>query len=670
MKDKQTSQLPKKLFPTLILIATLFMSIGYASINSVVISFLGQVTAKEQDGIYIAEAYYSGDINANLQDSRILTAYQTILNSSINLSDSDLNSSITYTIKIYNSSDKNYIFDGVSYDQDFYSNPDIIYTLDGLDIGDDLYSKDEITFNITFQYNDDISLDENKTRLDSYIKFNFKEAVETILIYEGNTYKKLTPLDTGYVTFDEINVVTGTVVRCNQNAVPIYENYLVSASNVTTPTICQVFDTLKESIETADDTINNLLMIDNEFATESIELAATKRINLDINGKTNISTITGSTEEKSIYIVNKGTFTIKDSLNTGLMKTNYYLFNNYGTLTINSGNFQKENANSTVGCIVRTYTGEVNINNAKLESDRTYVIYTLGDQFTEVKIKNSVIKSNGTTGGAISNVNAKSIISIINSTISNTKNSTINAVINNEVAGGSTFICGSTISGGNYDLLVYENGGGSIQYTSNNTFTDGSSNPTVSAPNTNDVVKNNLNVCIDDWYRVKDSDGNNVKYPNGEDVLVGHQLKITSALSSSLVMDNSNSSATVGNRLWTYAPWEQNVSAVDAQRFIILPSNDLSSGYYNLAMYHYNNFYISNYGGSSSNGNQVALINSGNDNKGKFKIEKNGTDKYAFKSYFNSCIDVPAATTEASTYLQMYQCNQTNAQSWTLSRFY
>ena len=252
MRKTKIKRIPfstNKLFPILILVATIFMGVGYASINSIILNINGEVVAKAQDGIYITEIEYVSDVNANLIESKILSAYQTLLNSNIILSDVDPNSSITYKIAIYNSSDKNYIFDGVSYDKEFYSNNNITYSSTGLDIGYELYSKNTVVFDITFKYIDDILLSESITQLESYLKFNFVEAVETPLIYEDASIKKLTPLDTGYITFDEKEIVQGTIVRCNQNAVPIYDSYLVSANNVTVPTTCQVFDTLKESIE-------------------------------------------------------------------------------------------------------------------------------------------------------------------------------------------------------------------------------------------------------------------------------------------------------------------------------------------------------------------------------------------------------------------------------------
>lgn len=655
-----------KLLPILILGTTIFMSIGYASVNSVIFNIEGTATAMKQEGIFITEINYISDINANLNKTKILNAYHTNLNSNIVLSNTDINSQITYSITILNNTDKDYIFDDTIYDENFYSNNNIIFFLSNLSHGYELYSKDTVTFQITFKYDNNVTLNDDINSLESFLNFKFIEATNITFTYKNNTIKKLVPLSTGNITLDDIIIDEGTIIRCNQNAIPTFSNNIITTSNINTPTNCQVFSTLKEAIETSDTTTNNLLMIADEDATEAIVIDSTKKINVDINGKTNISNITKNTEEESIYITNNGNLSFKDSQGTGLMKTNYYLFINNNNLTIDSGNYKKENASSTIGAIVKSNGGIVNINNATIESDKTYAIFTSGSKFTEIKINNSIVSSNGTSGGAVSNTNAKSIISIMNSTISNTKN----GAVYTSAIGASTFICGSKINGGNYDILVYDSGGGNVQYTSNNTFMNGTSNPQVSTPLTYDIVKNNLNICIDDWYRVKDINGNNITYLDGNDILVGHKLQIASSINTSLVFDNSNGSEIAGNQIWLYTPWEEDAEQADAQRFIILPSNDLQNGYYNIAMYFFPDFYISNYEGTSSNGNKVAIMTSENNNETKFKIVNNGSFNYSFKSYYNTCIDVPAGSAEEKLYLQMYTCNQTNAQNWKLTRYH
>lgn len=173
--NKQKRKLPcyNKTFPILLFIATMFMGIGYAATTSVSLEITGEATALKQDGIFITEVYYLNDNNALLENSKINSAYQTTLNSQISLSPTDPNSSITYSITLYNSTDENYYFQNVEYYEDeiTYSNPNIVYTLNGINQHDILNSHDSITFNITFSYKDNILAEDNS--LKSYLNFKF-----------------------------------------------------------------------------------------------------------------------------------------------------------------------------------------------------------------------------------------------------------------------------------------------------------------------------------------------------------------------------------------------------------------------------------------------------------------------------------------------------------------
>ena len=163
----------QKFYPSIIFISILFMSIGYAIINSVILNLTGELIAQNQTGIFITEAKYVSNNNADVSKSKVLNAYQTMLNTDITLSSTDTTSSITYQISIYNSTTINYKFDGVSYTygKDTYSNEDITFTLSNLKIGDILESKKTLTFNITFSYkNKELALSPN---LISYLTFNF-----------------------------------------------------------------------------------------------------------------------------------------------------------------------------------------------------------------------------------------------------------------------------------------------------------------------------------------------------------------------------------------------------------------------------------------------------------------------------------------------------------------
>ena len=126
MKEKKNK---KFLFPTFILLATIFMGIGYASINSISIGIGGEIIAKEVDGIYITETKYVSDVNADVSSSKILNAYQTNLDSHIVLSDTDPNSSITYEVTIYNSTNRDYLFIGTKYEIEYYRHSHTVKTM-------------------------------------------------------------------------------------------------------------------------------------------------------------------------------------------------------------------------------------------------------------------------------------------------------------------------------------------------------------------------------------------------------------------------------------------------------------------------------------------------------------------------------------------------------------
>ena len=188
----------KYLFPILILIATMFMGLGYASINTISLGIDGEVVSKEVDGIFLTEVNYVGDVNADLEKSKILNAYQTNLNSNIVLSDVDNNSSITYEVVVYNSSNYNYAFEGVEYliSEDTYSNVDIAFKLSNLERGDVLHSKESLLFTITFYYKNNVLADSNV--LKSLLNFKFDYVTSPVLathmvpvVYEDNAWIKV-----------------------------------------------------------------------------------------------------------------------------------------------------------------------------------------------------------------------------------------------------------------------------------------------------------------------------------------------------------------------------------------------------------------------------------------------------------------------------------------------
>ena len=168
----------------LICVGSVFMGIGYASINSVAMNITGNVIAEAQEGNFITDVTYSSNKNANLDGSKINSFYQTDLSSTIQLSDSDKDSSITYEMSIVNTNSVAYEFSNISFivGDKTYSNEGITYTLTGLEPGDVIEPGDTIPFTITFHYKDNTLADNNV--LESVLNFIFEEAKESNTLYD------------------------------------------------------------------------------------------------------------------------------------------------------------------------------------------------------------------------------------------------------------------------------------------------------------------------------------------------------------------------------------------------------------------------------------------------------------------------------------------------------
>ena len=174
----------RKIFPVIIFLATILMSIGYAAINNVNFSIDGDVFARSVENVYITSVKYVSDIDADLDNSKILSAYQTNLNSNIVLSDSNKDSAITYEITVFNVSDYDYQFIDVEYlaGDGTYSNENITFST-SLNKYEIIKSKDTLSFTITFSYlNGEVS-DDNQ--LESLLNFNFELVKYVLVSFDG-----------------------------------------------------------------------------------------------------------------------------------------------------------------------------------------------------------------------------------------------------------------------------------------------------------------------------------------------------------------------------------------------------------------------------------------------------------------------------------------------------
>lgn len=159
----------------LLCFSVLFMSVGYAAINSISLNVHGEVIALAQEGAFITEVNIDSEnsVDADLVNTKVNSSYQTILNSSVYLSDTNPDSTVVMNVTIHNSTDDDYVFNGVTYEvgNNTYSNENIVYSLSGLENGNKLSKNSSITFEITFSYKDNKLTDSNI--LLSYLNFNF-----------------------------------------------------------------------------------------------------------------------------------------------------------------------------------------------------------------------------------------------------------------------------------------------------------------------------------------------------------------------------------------------------------------------------------------------------------------------------------------------------------------
>ena len=175
---KNSKKLPayaNKIYPILLLVATFFMGIAYASNNQISLGIKTNAKAVAQTGVFISEITTEDKNDVVINQ---LEATDCLLHLNIDLSNSM--SYIIYQVTINNTNSSNYYYTGYSIDEEFYSNDNIRFEITNIQEGDILKSEDKITFNIRFYIQDSQIID---TNLNSYISFNFKKGYE--ITYEN-----------------------------------------------------------------------------------------------------------------------------------------------------------------------------------------------------------------------------------------------------------------------------------------------------------------------------------------------------------------------------------------------------------------------------------------------------------------------------------------------------
>ena len=119
----------------LLIIAIIFMGIGYSAINSITGEISGTLVANVQSGVFIVDVQYLSDIEANTNMSKIDNFIGTMMKSTIELSKTNVKSEIKYKVTVHNNSNDEVPFLGVVYDDEFYDNKDITFDITGFIAG-------------------------------------------------------------------------------------------------------------------------------------------------------------------------------------------------------------------------------------------------------------------------------------------------------------------------------------------------------------------------------------------------------------------------------------------------------------------------------------------------------------------------------------------------------
>lgn len=243
-----------EVYSVLILIATLFMSIGYAKISDVLLNITGTVEATSQEGVFIADVVHIANNNANTENSKINYYLGTILDSKTVLGDTQ-DSSITYEVTLYNNSEKDYVFIGVltdTTDGALYDNENIEFSVTGLEnYKTTIAPTQSLKFTITFKYKDGTNRSNNI--LNSKLNFRFKEMPKLVLSNENQTYE-LNDIYPDYTSQEYEFTVSNYYSETEINAVPM--NYTLTTT-IDSPLTAKIYDAtgaeVKDSITIAGD---------------------------------------------------------------------------------------------------------------------------------------------------------------------------------------------------------------------------------------------------------------------------------------------------------------------------------------------------------------------------------------------------------------------------------
>lgn len=161
------------IFPLLILVGTLIMGVGYASVSDVALNIDGSVMARAYHDTFISDFSIVQNSDSDiLNASSLKNVYGTTFNANVFLEES-MDSTVTFKLTLCNATKSVFTYMGVNYDDFFYSNPDIEVSVQGLEVGDKFLGKSNIDVYLTFSYVDDLE-EITSMSLDGYLNLVFE----------------------------------------------------------------------------------------------------------------------------------------------------------------------------------------------------------------------------------------------------------------------------------------------------------------------------------------------------------------------------------------------------------------------------------------------------------------------------------------------------------------
>lgn len=288
-----------------------------------------------------------------------------------------------------------------------------------------------------------------------------KASIEVTVEYQITLNDKKYYTANDNITIDNVDTTNKTNISCNNGSIPSINGNNVTITNITSSVECVINDSLKETVDNIDSSLNNILMINDETNDDYIHILDNKNVDIDLNGKI----ISANTSYAKIEIIGSNSIlnikdsvgngkivntkqdavaiggpnnTINSSVNIESIRRAYTVYRKgiNSTINVTGGNITCNGISESCIYVSKAYesinildakidttlmigvSGTLNIKNTIINSNKGIILQNDSDGNTgNIKIENSTIISNGDVVSILNKSN--STIEIINSTIKN-----------------------------------------------------------------------------------------------------------------------------------------------------------------------------------------------------------------------------------------------------------